>query len=479
MDFFSIILFLALYYVRPHEWFPLVAMMKPIMLAMLLALVSLFTEHRGIGFRDLFKTPHDWMMAALFLWTVGSSPEKMRTFDFVYNGFVFYWVTVLTLVNIKRIVTFLNWWTFFVVFLAAFALASEIGIDPTGSYSITHGRMKDRLILNTSIFNNPNALGHSIVPAVVMLYFTGFWKRPVFSKIFTPFAMLLPLTCLYLTESKGAFLSCFATILNALTFKRPKTVQILIVVLALTAGWTALQFMPRMNELQSSKTDQAIQGRVKAFHFGYKILTTTTSGVGFARFQTEFFKEHHFYKAAHSSYVNIGCELGAPGLCLFLGVIYCCLRTLIFAVTSDDEEERIRRTLFVLFVSYTVSSWMVDYENRATFYLMAAATAALHRYLISQRPANDQTAGVEIEVQPAPLLGHGVLSPIHIATSQITTALETTGSASITPPPPLGEPPPPKPAGINWNRIGWVDVVMIILMYQAAKWYWHYIMNKM
>ena len=29
--------------------------------------------------------------------------------------------------------------------------------------------------------------------------------------------MLLPLTCLYLTESKGAFLSCFATILNALT----------------------------------------------------------------------------------------------------------------------------------------------------------------------------------------------------------------------------------------------------------------------
>jgi hypothetical protein len=474
VDFFSIILFLALYYIRPHEWMPIVGALRPMILTVILALVSLFREHSGIGLRELFKTPHDWVMAAFLAWIVGASPTHWDTFLAVYNGFVFYWITVLTLTNVQRMTSFLNWWTVLVLLLAAFALASEYGFDPTNAYEITHGRMKDRLILNTSIFNNPNALGHGVVPAVVMIYFISFWKRPVFSKIFTPFLMFIPLACLYLTLSKGAFLSCFATIINALTFKRPKTVQILIVFIALTSGWAAVRLMPRMSELETTKHDQAIQGRVHAFQFGYRIMTTTTTGLGYGHFIPEFFKEHHYAKASHSSFVNIGCELGWPGLTVFLAVFYCCLRTLIFAKTTTDDEERVRRILFVLIISYLVSSWMVNFEYRATFYLMVGATAAFHRYLLLQQQPQTETSPAETEADSAPLVTYARLQPVSPTTREISTA-----NTTIHLPPPDQATTPATNSSINWNRISLLDVVLIGALYWATRIFWKTMMGRM
>ena len=469
-----------LYYIRPHEWSTFVALMRPITIAVLMALVGVFNNHRGLRWSDLLKTPHDWFMAGLFLWTVGASTDLKQTFLYVYNGFVFYWVTVLTLTSIRRINSFLNWWTLLIVLLAAFALVSEYGFDPTHSYDLTHGRMKDRLTLNTSIFNNPNALGHSVVPAVVMLYFIAFWKRPIFVKIFSPLVLAVPLYCIYLTLSKGAFLSCFATVVAALTFKRPKAVQVTILVLALTGGWAALNFLPRMNELETAKSDDAIQGRIHAFHFGYARVTDSLTGVGYANFERAFSKEYKIVKASHSSYVRVGGELGFPGLFLFLGVIYCSLRTLIVANTSSEQEERIRRILFVLFVSFLVSSWMVDYANRATFFLMAGATAAFHRRLLLAGSVDPEPEGFGLDF--APTLMHGARqlpTLIFPATPALTGGGEADTENSAPPAPGTESGQPAATAGITWNRVTKIDLLLIFLVTLATLAFWHYIMNKM
>jgi hypothetical protein len=479
VDFFSIILFLMLYYIRPHEWSDLISQMRPITVAVALAITSLFTGDRSLKREDFLKTPHDWMMLALFLWTVGTSPDKWQTFLYVYNGFVFYWITVLTLVSIRRIRLFLNWWTVLIFLMAAFALASEYGFDPTSSYSLTHGRMKERLTLNTSIFNNPNALGHSVVPAVVMLYFTAFWKRPIFVKIFSPLVIALPVYCIFLTQSKGAFMAGFATIVNALIFKRPKAVQVLILVIALTAGWAGLSLMPRMNELDASKSDEAIQGRIHAFHFGYARVNDTLTGVGYANFEKAFSKEYHYVKASHSSYVRVGGELGFPGLFIFLGVIYCSLHTLFFAKTNDDTEERIRRILFVLFVSYLVSSWMVDYANRATFFLMAAATAAFHRCLLSPSHSAEPESSVA-ELEPLSMHGAGQLPTLIFPATPALTAGGDADTENSAPPAPGTESGlPAATAGVTWNRITKLDLLLIFLLTLGTMAFWRYVMNKM
>lgn len=488
MDFFSIILFLGLYYVRPHEWIMGAGMLRLNSVAIGLAIFSLFQRERGLGWKEFFKTPHDTFMALFFFWILWTAPDAFQVFQvfqLVYVLFVFYWVIALTLKDIPRLLQFLHWWIFFIVFVAALAVMSEYGFDPTDSYDLTHGAMKDRLALNLGIFNNPNALGHSIVPAVIMLYFSGFWKRPIFSKIFTPLAMAIPLACIFLTYSKGAFLSGFATIVSALSFRRPIAIQIAIFVLAGTMGWTAMQYLPRMGEIGSSKHDEAIQGRVHAFIFGLEMMNTRTCGVGYARFAREFENRFHYSKAAHSSYVYVGCEFGKTGLFLFLGILYFSFRTLLTVKTTTDDEERVRRLLFVLLVSYTVSSWMVGWYNRAIYWLMAAGCAAFHRIMLEKEETQlaAATAGnppAEVEAQSGPALAY---APFKTATATINPGVAVNDiqlgpGTAINPPPPGDEALPAKPGSL-WKRTRWYDLIGIYLVYLLTVQIWRYMIRNM
>ena len=476
MDFFSIILFLALYYVRPQEWIPGAGALQLLRVSVAMAIISLLTRDRGLRWRDFFRTPYDWFMAAYFFWMVFAATDPGRVFGLMYNIFIFYWVTVITLDSIERIQKFLNWWAIFISVMATIALLNEWGIlNVNDSYDMTHGMMKDRLTLNLGIFNNPNALGHSIVPAAVMLYFIGVWGRPIFARMLTPLAMAMPIYCIFLTYSKGAFLTGFATLVTALSFKRPKYVQVAILIVSATVGWVAVQNLPRMGELSSSKTDQAIQGRVKAFKFGYEKMQSEFYGLGYPNFHDRFYQRFHFRKSPHSSYVCIGAELGKVGLFMFLSMLYFCFRTLLIAKTTTDAEERVRRILFVLLISYVVSSWMIAWHNRVIYWLMIAACGAFHRLMLDKNKNPVELQPATAEVMSAPLLGFGALQPATVGHGGIVTqitlppAATTTEVATTT----------TTDVGIKWNRLRWYDWLNMYLILQAVIWFWHYMMQHM
>jgi len=189
-------------------------------------------------------------------------------------------VIVQTLYSIPRMKIFALWWTLLIVAVALLALASKWGFDPLDSLAITNGTMRGRLMLNLSIFNNPNGLGHSVVPAIPMLYYYFVWKRPVAQRVLGMALLLIPLYCIYLTLSKGAFVCAAITIFATAAFGRPKSVQVLLLLAALLFGTGALYSLPRMNELDKAKSDEAIQGRVAAFRHGYALLGKTTKGIG-------------------------------------------------------------------------------------------------------------------------------------------------------------------------------------------------------
>ena len=497
MDLFSIIFYLGIYYVRPHDWIHLFKMLPIIKVTFLMLILTVYHKNQGQLWKQMLRTPHDWLMFFYMLWIIFTSGQPYTTFKLIYSLFAIYFLTVVTLNTTKKIQTLLNWWTVWIVVLAAFAVASKFGFDPTGSYDLTMGLMKGRLAFNTSIFNNANALGHSIVPAIVMLYFIAFWQRPVFIRITTGALMAIPLYCVYATESKGAFLTGATILLVAVTFRRPIIIQILIFVFSLTVGVAAVQLLPRMQELESAKSNEAIQGRVAAFHFGMDSMKSKVAGVGWGRFEISLYKELRFWKAPHSSYVRVGGEMGWIGLAMFLGLMYCCCRTLLFARTDNDDEERIRRTLFVILVSFAVSSWMVGWNDRVIFFLMVAATGAFHRCLIEKRIGQSvaETSGNQFasisSPQPSALPAVTIAPPLTLPT-----------------PPPIGNVATPNNeilvttahsndqdhkktmsesaeelfsflAGIKWNRLGIVDIVLIALITQATVYFWQYIMTKM
>ena len=483
MDFTCIVLFLAIYYLKPQEWTSVFAHIRFVQLTMLAALGTLLFRERSLRARDFFRTPHDWAMALFFVWVCITYHEgPVAGFREFLNRVVFYVVIVQTLTNWNRISRFLGWWTFFVWATAFLAIAGEYFWDPLDSHIITHGIMKDRLVLNLSMVNNPNALGHTIAPGIAMLYFVCIWKRPLLMKQLGLASFILPLWAIYLTFSKGAYIAGAGVILATLTFGRPKWMQIAIISIALSSGVGALYALPRMNELQKSKGDEAVQGRIRAFTYGHQYYQTYPMGVGQGQFVASVMHDHNYFKASHSTYVQTGAELGKTGMYLFLLVLWCNLRTLMFSKTYTPEQERIRRLLFVLNASYMISGWMVDFAYRATFFMFSAAIAAFHRHLYQWQEIAAEHAEDDKEVvkpwmkeqaelpAPAPSSAHPEQSVEKEGTVREPwlrrrVKVEEVNENQV----------PEKPP---WNKIGIMDLAVVFGMLKLIDMIWVYAINN-
>ena len=489
MDFIAVIFFIILYHLRPHEWLGPVASLRPAMITMLMALAGTLMRDRGFSIGLLLRTPLDRLMLIYLIWIVGSSPNPFHTWQSCYSLFLYYFIIVLALSNIERMRKFLTWWAVMLVCIAAFAVLSEYGFDPMHSQDLTQGMMKGRLVLNVSIFQNPNALGHSLVPGLGMLYFLFFWSR-----FFTVRLMVLPFFslvawCLYLTFSKGAYLSAFVTALVAYCFRRPLLVKIIVGLAAFTVGIAVLKSMPRMQELERPTAEGGIQGRVLVFRWGLRTLHETTAGVGWGNFESGFAHSSGFPKAPHSSYVCVGAELGWPGLAIFIGILYSCLKTLTRTVVRNEDEERIRRVLFVLFSSYCVSSWMVGWASRASFFIMVAVIGAYHREVMGMNdlPQEQHEKEKEVPVRSGRLSGRPEVLPLPQP------PLTAMAAAGVNKPVPILVPrggmlepakPEPEPAPVARNvsrlsRFGIMDYLLIALGTYAVIRVWSYAIASM
>jgi hypothetical protein len=535
MDFATLILFVALYYLRPQEWVKDFNRVHPIQLLSVLAILALALKGK-LKFKNLVQTPLDWLMLFYFLWTLIAGFQPRQSFGYIQSNVLLYFVGVCSLDSIPRMKKFLGWWCGFVFIIALLALASQYGFDPLYSYSLTQGPMKGRLVLNLSIFNNPNALAHSIIPAVPLFYYLVYWRGAIMKA--SIILLGIPVYCIFLTQSKGAFLSGFATLLATLTFGRSRPAQILILILAIGFGYGALYQLPRMSELNRAQTDPAIQGRVAAFNFGLSMMRQNFFGIGLGNFQKEFYENgptekyrvvrevhinhlgdrrrfvyvpRHYTKASHSAYNENGAELGYVGLFLFVGILYCCIRTLLLVKSRDGDEECIRRALFAVVVSYAASCWMVDFCYRPTFFMMVAAISAFHRYLLRQQAS----ASEPVELAPVPKFPWlrrlppiampgiplpGLAAPVSAPLPALPAGLRAQDMA-----PSPGRPSPFQPQLLPvphftggmarwgrrgsleevlskkfiWTRLGIIDFVIMVALTYAAILYWKHLIVTM
>lgn len=491
MDFSCIVLFLAMYYLKPQEWTSAFESIRFVQLTMLASITTLIFRERSLKLDDFFRTPHDWAMFAFFVWIVVASPTPVDTFKEMSNRLVFYVVVIHTLTNWLRLRKFLGWWTAFIVIIAALALMGEFKMfDPLGSYDITHGRMKERLVLNLSMVNNPNALGHALVPAIPMLYYFCIWKRPLFMKQIGCVALILPLYALFLTQSKGGYLAAVVATMATLTFGRPKTVQIIIGITFVAVASSAIYLLPRMTELNKAQADEAIQGRIQSSIHGQEYYHSLPYGVGQGNFVKVQFEQHNFKKAAHSTFVQTGAELGKTGMFLFLLILWCCLRTLMFAKTQTPEQERVRRLLFVLVISFVVSGWMVDFAYRATFFMFVAAVGAFHRHLHGLMEIKPDAEPVKSKsLSPAWSARMLPMPSVAGVPAAVAMQIEAAPDAVLSPKlasrsmPWLGRSPEPAPEQAAakpkfWNRLTLLDVVVTLVLLELTGRFWIYTIEQ-
>ncbi len=469
MDFAAIVLFLVIYYIRPQEWIPIFAKLEPVKLTMLFALFSTYTRNRGLAPKDFLKTPHDWIMGLYFAWAIWSGDSLTGSFMIFAKYIIFYYITVVVLSDMKRIESFLNWWTIMILAISFLAVASLYFWDPMGSKDLTENTYKGRLVLSTSIFNNPNALGHAVVPVLPMIYYLFLWKRPVFMKEVALAMMVLPVMCMYETLSKGAYLSGGATMLLALMFGRPKAVQVILVVSALTFGPALAQQLPRKDEL--NRSEGGIQGRLAAWEWGLQKIEQEPDGIGWKRFVGTFWRENGYPKAAHSAYVQTATELGKKGLFCFIGILYCCLRTLMTVRTINHDEERMRRLLFCLVVSFWMSSWVIDFGARSTLFIIPATVAAYHRQIVRRYEEDLEQAKKDMAEFQA---GEEEFNALQAQRPAFERRKETLKRNEVRAD--IEKILHAKPS-IAWDKLSFIDFALMYGAYKAAMNFWIYILE--
>lgn len=479
-DFAAIVAFLVLIYVRPQEWIPGIEFLRPGLVTMIWAVAAMVmrASPRPVRLRDFLRTPHDYVMWAFFLWMAFATPPMWDTFNANKSFLVFYFATVNILTDRERIEGFLWWWAAMILFICLLGVGVEFGFDPTNARDIMEGRMQGRLVLGMSIFNNPNALGHGIAPVAPMVYYLMFWRRPFSVRALALALLPLPAFCLILTESKGAYISSAFALAGGLVFGRPRIVQIILLVAAVNVGGAVLYRLPRMEAMRGGRVsakEEGVAGRVFAFRYGWDVYHRGPRGLGKDNFMRSIQRERSWGISPHSVYVQIGAELGATGLFLYLGILYFSMKSLCLATCGSEQEERIRRVLMGVFLAFCMSGWLITFTYRAHFFLQAGAVAAFHRLLL--RKGRDET---EIEPQPAGMLslvgpceppspsplycapGHGLFGKRHGYLAMVTDV-------------------PARMPGIrkDWNRLTVFDVVAMLAVNKTVLMIWSYIITQM
>ncbi len=475
MEFFFAVFFLLFYYLRPQDWIPGLAganLVKPIIGAWVIALVAM--RSRQISFPGFVKTPHDWIILAYFAYVAFTAPDFYGTFMGFLPFVAFYALTVQSVNTLPRLLSYFKWWNGAMVTLALLGVLSLYGIDPTGAKDAT-AVMADRLCLGTWLHDNPNALGHTVVVAIPVSYLLFFWRGSFFGRfVIFPALSAIVFYCLWETESKGSYLVGGMLVSMLFVIGRPKFVQAISIATALTLGVSALSFLPRMSQMSDLRADEGVQGRLLAWEMARTVTKLTPTGEGWGQFQayiTWSDGKHVFYdipKSTHSSYVKIGADLGKYGLFLFLGGLWVCIHTLIVYKPTNETEDRCRRILWILIAGNIISNWMINREYHTEYFLIIAATAALHRLrkgqeLKEKREAESTPTEPEpetaLETAPVPLYAKMEPDSSPAFTTQKPTLLQRL-----------------KPL---WNRFGIVDAAICAGLTWLTFWTWDYILDNL
>lgn len=465
MDYIVACILLVLWYVRPQDIIGVLSGLSLVKYSMYAGIVGTIRRTDGFSLRKLFVTPIDYLVSCYLLWAIYATTDHTAAAKEVFTYFCFHFVTVLALTNWKRLEIYINWWMGCIGVVALLAVSTHWGFELVkGSAELT-AIFHDRLSLNTWIFRNPNALAHGIIvliPAGISWFLLSGAKHRILGGL----TVALCLHCVFLTQSKGAFMAGAGALILVLIFKRPVGFQLMVLILASSAGFGALKMLPRMDTL--NKNDEGIMGRMIVWQQAKASLENTKIGEGLHGFhgyvEVRFTKLHRTIRipiATHGTYVRQGADLGYVGLMLYAGLFYAGLRLLLqCSFPAGGNCARIQRTLFALVICTALSVWVVDRAYQMDYFLLSGLLSAFHRLcmpdanlnLESGVPDKDIKGAIETTVKGASTLMPIAHSGFHTDREQS----DDMGSSRL-----------------KWRRLGVIDLLAMYVLLEIILYYWN------
>jgi O-antigen ligase len=153
--------------------------------------------------------------------------------------------------------------------------------------------------------------------AIIFAFFIPYWIPKVFKSPVITITLLLVLTIIFLSGSRGAYITvCIIALIYFVgNFKLTSYINILVVtsiffVLILNFR-NDINQSSRLDTLSSLEEDHSFLYRIQMMQLGYEILTKQPQGIGFGR-------ENRITNNEHNIYVFIGLGTGLIGLIIYL-----------------------------------------------------------------------------------------------------------------------------------------------------------------
>ncbi len=390
---------------RVHQLFPALLPLKPMLVASALAIGLYLLQQSGVRRVDRLRSPTTTCLLGLVLWTALSLPGALNqriAFE-TLTGFLktvlMYFViagSVRTLRDVERLI--LVYFAVTAVYAAVVLSRFQLGED-----SWRLGRLYNY---------DANDFATLIACAMPLgLYFVLGQRRLLLRMLALAGLAAMAVGEIY-SGSRGGFLALAAV--AAFVLVRFTTLPVrsrlvgLVVILGVVVGAASDRYWSEMQTVLKPHEDYNITadaGRLKIWERGLGYMwSDPVLGVGAGNFQ---FAEGNIsplarrqergqgvlWGAAHNSLIQVGAELGLPGLAFFVGVIATAFVSLRGVARYGRRlgpaaiaVPRLAQSLMAALVGFSVGGFFLSLAFSEMLYPLAALAVALHKVTLP-RPA--------------------------------------------------------------------------------------------
>jgi O-antigen ligase len=389
---------------RVHQLFPIIGAVRPAALMGALAIVLFLSDGRDIRRMRRVQVPTTWYVVALLAWMTLSTPGAIvigTSFDLLTGNFI---KTVLMFLVIAAGVRGIR----DVERLAVTYLASATIYAAVVLMRFDLGEA-DAWRLGDLYYYDANDLATFVVTAMPIALYVVHSARTAFRRM-AGLAALAVLTLAFVyTGSRGGFIAVLAVVAFVnfgyraipLRWRVSATALMAVVVLAAASDRYWAQMGTIMSDADYNHTEETGRMQIWRRGVGY-MLQFPVFGVGAGNFGAAEgtispFAERQQYgrgvkwNAAHNSYVQIGAELGIPGLLFFVGMIASAFAALRRssrrrgAANTGRPDPELAQAIAASLTGFVVGAFFLSLAYSEILFTLMALSVALQKVTLARR----------------------------------------------------------------------------------------------
>jgi len=374
---------------RIHELFTVLMPLKPALVATVLALGLYLLQQSGVRRMERLRSATTTCVLGLAVWGLLSVPGALaqgmafRAWTDFARSIVMCLVVAASVRN-ARDVGRLMFVYFGVTVLYTAVVLSRFQL---GAESWRLGRL---------YYYDANDLATLIVTAMPLGLYFVLGRNRVWVRVFAAVGLAILAVGLIRSGSRGGFLALLAVaafvLLKVTTIPTRSRLAGLVVILTVLAATASDQYWAQMQTIVHPKQDYNMtseEGRLKVWARGLDYMAgSPVFGVGVKNFPVAEGTISPLAKlaergigvrwgAAHNSYVQVGAELGIPGLLLFIGLMWSAFASLRRVARQGGEDARLAQSLMAALLGFVVGAFFLSLAYTDMLYALVAMVIAM------------------------------------------------------------------------------------------------------